>query len=131
MNSLNLLRIEQVNSCRATPIYTLGGDKSKINETFYELTDAIYKALSSFSYTGRTLKELSDFLILYKKKIVKGCTEFGDKNGKRKTFHLVGLPEKVAEIQLKIQDEEKYDDFLDERMKIILPINNTYIWTRL
>ena len=97
MNSHSLLRIEEANSNRATPIYTLGGDKSKINETVYELTDAIYKTLSSFSYSGRTLKETSDFLMLYENKNVKGCNGLGERNWKRKTFPLVGLPGKVAE----------------------------------
>ena len=132
MNSLILLRIEQANSSRATPIYTLGGYKSKINETVYELTDAIYKALSSFSYSGRTLREVSDFLMWYKNKKVKGCKGLGDGNWKRKTFLLVRLPEKVAEIQSRIQDEEKSDELLlGERLKIILPSDNTYIWTTL
>ena len=50
MSSLSSLGIDQDDLDRATvlgvPIFTLGGEKLKINDNIYELTDEIHNALS-------------------------------------------------------------------------------------
>ena len=46
------------------PIYTLGGDRIKINENIYDLTPEIYKALSDTGYTGINMKNENDILMM-------------------------------------------------------------------
>ena len=65
MNSRNSLKFTQVDeSGRANilgvPIKISGADTIKLNENYYELTPEIYKALSSPTYTGKTMKNESD-----------------------------------------------------------------------
>ena len=69
MSSSNSFRIKQDNSSRATvlgvPIFTLGDDKIKIKTNVYEITPEIHKALSSTSYSRRTMKDDICFNIWY------------------------------------------------------------------
>ena len=60
MNSENSLKLLQDNSGRSSilriPIITLGCDRVRINDKVYDLTPQKYNALSSTSYTGKTMK---------------------------------------------------------------------------
>ena len=68
MNSKDSLRLLQDDSSRAsilgTPIYTLGGDRIRINDKIYDLTPEIYKALSSTSYSGKIMSNENDILMM-------------------------------------------------------------------
>ena len=44
--------------------YTLGGDRIRINDYIYDITPEIHKALSSTSYTGKTMKNEMDILMM-------------------------------------------------------------------
>ena len=65
MNSKNSLKIKQDDSDRASilgiPIYTTGGGRIKINENVHDITPEIYKALSSTSNTGKSMKKKMTF----------------------------------------------------------------------
>ena len=69
MNSRNSLKITQDESSRANilvvPIQISEGDTIKINENVYELTPEIYKALTYTTYTGNTMKDENDILLMY------------------------------------------------------------------
>ena len=45
-------------------IYTLGGDKLRIRDNDYGFTPEIYKALSYTGYTGKTMKNENDILMM-------------------------------------------------------------------
>ena len=45
-------------------INTLGGDRIQIKDNIYDLTPEIYKALSHTGYTGKTMKNENDILML-------------------------------------------------------------------
>ena len=70
INSRNLLKLTQDDSGRAsilgTPIYTLGGDRTRINDNVYEMTPEKYKTLSSTGYTGKTMKNDNDISLMNK-----------------------------------------------------------------
>ena len=65
------------------PIYILGGDKLRLRDNDYELTPEIYKALS---YTGRTMNNENDFLMM--NNIIRDIVDTSreDRDSKRKTF---------------------------------------------
>ena len=69
MNSKNSLNITQDKFNRATilgvSIQISEGDTRKIKENYYELTPEVYKALSDPLYTGNTMNNDNDFLMLY------------------------------------------------------------------
>ena len=69
MNSRNSLKITQDETGRANflgvPIQISEGDTMKINETVYDLTPEIYKALTYTTYTGKTMKDENDILMIY------------------------------------------------------------------
>ena len=69
MNSRNSLKITQDESGRTNilgvPIQISEGDTMKINENIYELTPEIYKALTYTTYTGNTMKDENDILMMY------------------------------------------------------------------
>ena len=69
MNSKNSLKITQDESGKANilgvPIQITGADTIKIDENIYELTPEIYKALSDTGYTGKTMKNENDILMMY------------------------------------------------------------------
>ena len=46
------------------PFYTLGGAKLRIQDSDYDLTPKIYKALSSTSYSGKNMKDGNDILMM-------------------------------------------------------------------
>ena len=87
MSSANSLRIESSRSGASVlgvPIYILGGDRKQINNKIYDITPEIHKALSSTTYTGSTVKNEDDYLMMYN--VVKdlGFTGNGDKKTNRK-----------------------------------------------
>ena len=66
------------------PIYTLGGDRIKINENIYDSTPEIYKALSVTGYTRKNRKNENDILMM--NNIIRdlGYTGLGDKKSYKK-----------------------------------------------
>ena len=109
MNSKNSLKKIQDDEGRAsisgTPIYALGRERIQINDKIYDLTAEIHKALSSTSYTGRTMKNDNDILMMNSNKNDLSCTGIGDKPSKRKTFFTKTLPKLVKEHQSETLDE--------------------------
>ena len=138
MNSANFLKITQGEFGRA---YTLGapiqisqGDTIKINENIYELSPEIYKSLSNPLYTGNTMNNDDDFLMLYENLKDVKYTGSGDRPSNRKKFFTIDLPKKVSEIQNIGFDENRDDsdrDLQGEEVKIIIPSNIIDIHTRL
>ena len=137
MNSRNSLKITQDESGRANilgvPIQISEGDTIKINENVYELTPEIYKALTYTTYTGNTMKDENDILMM--NNIIRdlGYDGTGDRDSKRKTFFLKKLPKLVEYIQNKTFEEitDNSDDLQGEGVKIIIPSNIIDIYTRL
>ena len=90
MSSPNCLQIKASSSGPTTlevPIYTLGGDKLRIRGNDYDLIPEIYKALSFTGYTGKSMKNASDILMM---KIILndlGYTGIGDGDSKKNIFH--------------------------------------------
>ena len=69
MSSKNSLKKDQDErtggaSINGIPILLLGGDSWKIEDNVYEITPEIHKALSSTLYTGETMKNEHDILML-------------------------------------------------------------------
>ena len=88
LSSANSLRIKSSPSgatILGVPIYTLGGDRIKINENIYDLTPEIYKALSDTGYTGKNMKSENDILMMNNITNDLGYTGNGDRDSKRKT----------------------------------------------
>ena len=137
MNSKNSLKITQDESGRANilgvPIQISGSDTIKINENIYELTSEIYNALSDTGYTGKTMKNESDILMM--NNIIRdlGYTGDDDRNSKRKLFFTKTLPKLVEEIQNRTFGEITDDssDLEGQGVKIIIPSNIIDIYTRL
>ena len=115
------------------PIYTLGEDKLRIRNIVYDLTPEIYQALSYTGYTGDTMKNENDILML--KNIINdlGYTGVGDRDSKRKTFLTKTLPKIVNDFQNKTFEKitDDSDDLQGEGVKIIIPSNIVDIYTRL
>ena len=132
MNSRNSLKINQDESGRANilgvPIQISAGDTMKIDETVYELTPEIYKALTYTTYTGNTMKDEHDFLLMYN--IIRDLKYdgLGDRDSKRKIFFAKKLPKLVEDIQNRTFDEI---DLEGQGLKIIIPSNIIDIYTRL
>ena len=137
MNSRNSLKITQDESGRANilgvPIQISEGYTKEINENVYELTPEIYKALTYTTYTGNTMKDEKDILMMYNIIRDLGYNGTGDRDSKRKKFLTKKLPKLVEDIQNKTFDEitDNSDDLRAEGLKIIIPSNITYIYTRL
>ena len=138
MNSASSLKITQDEFGRANilgaPIRISQGDTIKTNEDIYELTPELYKALSNPLFTGNTMNNDDDFLMLYK--ILKDVkyTGSGDRSTNRKKFFTIDLPKKVSEIQNIRFDENTHDfdsDIKGEGVKIIIPSNIIDIHSRL
>ena len=87
------------------PINTLGGDRIQIKDNIYDLIPEIYKALSYTVYTGKTMKNENDILMLYNIIRELEYTGIGDKKSNRKTFLTITLPKLVEEIQNKTFEE--------------------------
>ena len=115
-------------SILGTPIKILGSDGIRINENVYDLTPEVYKALTSTSFSGKTMKEES--IILMMDKIINDLsyTGVGDRDSKRKTFFTIGLPERVEDNQNKAFDEI---DLEGQGVKIIIASNIIGIYDRL
>ena len=132
MSSKNFLKLIQDKSGKASilgvPINTLGGDRIRIKDIIYDLTPEIYKALSSTSYTGITMKNENDILMM--NNIIRdlGYTGVGDRDSKRKTFFTIELPKRGEDIQNKTFDEI---DLEGQGVKIIIPSDIIDIYTRL
>ena len=96
MNSRNSLKITQDETGRANilgvPIQISEGDTMKINETVYELTPETYKALTYTTYTGNTMKDENDILMMYNIIRDLGYNGTGDRDSRRKTFFFIKLP---------------------------------------
>ena len=67
MKSRNSLRITREESGRANfvPIQISEADTIKVDENIYELTPENYKASSFTSYTGKTMKNEDDILMIF------------------------------------------------------------------
>ena len=115
------------------PINTLRGDRTQIKDNIYDLTPEIYKALSYTGYTGKTMRNENDILML--NNIIRdlGYTGIGDYTSKRKTFLTITLPKLVEEMKNKTFEEitDDSDDLQGEGVKIIIPSNIIDIYTRL
>ena len=82
-SSFNSLKIESSPSGATifgVPIYTLCGAKLRIRDNDYDLTPEIYEALYFTGYTGKTMKNENDILLM--NSIVRdlGYTGFGDRD---------------------------------------------------
>ena len=137
MSSLNSVKIKPSPSgatVLGVPIYTLGGNNLRIRDNVYELTPEIYKALSYTGYTGKTMKNENDILMMYNIINDLGYTGIGDRPSNRKTFFTITLPKLVEEFQNRTYEEITLDsdsDLQGERVKIIIPSNIIDIYTRL
>ena len=135
MSSCNSLKVKSF-PCGATipgvPIYTLGGDKLRIRDDEYELTE-VYKALSYTGYTGKSMKNENENHLLMLNINRKGLryTGIGDKPSKRKTFLTITLLKLVEEIQSKAFDEivDSSDNLQEEGVKYVIPSNINDIYT--
>ena len=110
------------------PIQISGGDRITITNNFYDITPEIYKALSSTSYNGKTMKNESDISMM--NNIIKDLdyTGKGDTSIKRKKNFTIELPRRVEEIQNKTFDETNLEG---QGVKINKPSNINDIYTRL
>ena len=91
LNSRNSLKITQDDFGQANflgiPFQISWGERIKIKDNIFDLTPEIYKALSSTSNTGRTMKIESDILLMNNFINHLGYTGKGDKSSKKKSFH--------------------------------------------
>ena len=137
MNSRNSLKITEdelgIANILGIPIQISEGDTIKINENVYELTPEIYKALTYPTYTGNTMKDENDILMMYNIIRDLGYNGIGDRDSKRKKFLTKKLPKLVEDIQNKTFDEitDDYNDLQGEGLKIIIPSNIIVSYTRL
>ena len=134
LNSLKIIASPSGPTILGVPIYTLGGDRIQIKDNIYDLTPEIYKALSDTGYTGTTMKNESDILMMNNIINDLGYTGVGDRDSKRKTFLIKTLPKLVEKIQNKTFEEINDDsdsDLQGQGVKIIIPSNIIDIYTRL
>ena len=102
----------------------------KIGDIVYELTDE-KKTLSRKGYTGKNMKIDTDVLMINYNMNDVGCTATGDFSSKRERVFTEMFPKKVAKFEIRILDEDEYDDLQGERMKNINPSKLVDVWTRL
>ena len=136
MSSSNSLRTKPSPSgptIRGVPIYTLGGDRIRIKDNVYGITPDIYKTLSYTGYTGETMKNENDILMMSNIINDLAYTSIGDRRSNRKTFFTETLPKLVEKIQNKTFEEiiNDSDDLQGEGIKTIIPSNIIDIYTRL
>ena len=81
------------------PIRKSGGDGNKLKDKTYDLTPELYKALSSTSYNGKTMKDEKGTLKMYNIINDLSFTGRADKSSKKKTFFTITLPELIEKIQ--------------------------------
>ena len=133
LNSLKIIASPSGPTILGVPIYTLGGDRIQIKDNIYDLTPEIYKTLSETGYTGKTMKNESDILMMNNIKNDLRYTGVGDTDSKRKIFLTISLPKLVEKIQNRTFEEiiDDSDDLQGEGVKIIIPSNIIDIYTRL
>ena len=136
MSSPNSLQIKPSSSgatILGVPIYTPGGDQLRIRDNVYDFTPEVYENLSFTGYTGNTVKNESDMLMMNNNVRDLGYTGVGDKKSNKKTFLTIPLPKLIEKTQNKTFDEitDDSDDLQGEVVKIIIPSNINYIYTRL
>ena len=132
MSSANSLRIKSSfsgASILGVPINTLGGDKLRIRDNDYESTSEIYKAISYTGYTGKTMKNANDILMMNNITNDLGYTGDGVRDSKRKTFFTEILPNLVEQIQNRSFDDitDYSNDLQLDGVKIIIRSNTTDI----
>ena len=133
MSSSNSLKIKPSpsgTSILGVPIITLGGDRIQIKDNIYDLTPETHKALSYTGYTGNTMKNESDILMMNNIKNDLGYTGLRDYPSKRKTFFTKTLPKLVEEIQNKTFEEITLDidsDLQGKGVKYIIFKHNCYL----
>ena len=102
-----------------------------IIDKFCFLIPETYKAFSSTSYTGKTIKVDSDVLLMNIFENDSGYKSDGDKSSKCEKFLVIDSPKMVAEIENGIVNEEVSDDLQGKRLKNISPSNIINIFIRL
>ena len=107
-NSLKLIQGKSGGTILGVP-FQISSDSIKINEIIYKLTPEVYKALSNPSYTGNTMKNDDDFLMLYNILKDVNYTGYKDRPSNRKNFFTIDLPKVVSEIN-NIRFIENTDD---------------------
>ena len=137
MGSHNSSKITQDGGYRnilGVPIQISGPDTRKINENIYDLTPEVYKALSRPLYTGKTMKNDDDFLMLYNNLKDIKHTGIKDRPSNRKTFFTIDLPKRVSEssnIRFIGNTDDSDSDLQGEGIKNIIPSSIIDIYTRL
>ena len=132
-NSLNVTRDEPgTANFLGVRIHRSEADTMKINESIYDLTPGIYKAFSSTSYTGKTMKNENYILTMYNIVRDLGYTGVDDKKSNRKTFFTITLPKLFDDIQNKTFDEvtDDSDDLQGGRVKTTILSNIIDIYPR-
>ena len=103
MNSHNSLKITQDELGHAnilgTPIQVSGADAIEINENIYELIREVYKALSNPLYTGNTMNNDDDFLMLYNSLKDVKYTGIEDRPSNRKNSSQLNLPRRLVKFR--------------------------------
>ena len=136
MSSSNSLKLKPTPSgatILGVPINTLCGDTIQIKDNIYDLTPEIYKALSYTVYTGNTMKNKADILMMNNIKNDLSYTGLRDYRSIRKTFLTKTLPRLVEKIQNKTFEEitDDSDELQGEGIKIVIPSNIIDIYNRL
>ena len=79
-------------SMNGIPVLIFDGDSMKIKDNVFERTPEIHKALSSTGYTGKTMKNENDILMMNNILSHVKYTGIGDRTSNRKTFFTIELP---------------------------------------
>ena len=137
MNSCKYLNLIQHDWGRASnlgiSIFTLGGDRLKMDDNSYDLTLEVYKTLCSTSYTGKNMKDENDTLTTDTIENELNLTGIADKSSKRKLFLIQKFPKIDENLQNKIFDEiiSDSDNLEGEGVeKLIIPSSIIDIYTR-
>ena len=83
-NSLRIKSSPSGASVVGVPIYTLGGDKLRIHDKHYELKSEIYRTFTYTGFTGKSMKNENDILMMNNNIKDLGYTGDGDRNSKKK-----------------------------------------------
>ena len=104
-----------------------------MNDNIDSLILEINKVLSSTSYTGKSMKNTNDILMMNSIQNDLKYTSVGDKSSKRKSFLTITLPIFVDVIQNKTFDEilDNSDCLEGHGLKTIIRSNINDIYTRL
>ena len=115
-------------------IYNLEGDKFRIRGKEYDLNPEIFEALSLTGYTGATMTDENDNLMMYYILNDSGYTGIDETDSKRKTFFTITLPKLVEKIQNRTFKEITLDSdsgLQGEGVKIVILCNTIDFYTRL